>query len=59
MPDDVPTVTYYQGQPIEQLTREELIEAVKVLGANLNAAFERERRTHDLYRGLMTNRVTR
>lgn len=59
MVDDIPMVSYYRGKNVEDMTREELIEAVKFLGRQLLAAHKRTTETHEFYTEILKLRARR
>lgn len=46
---DIPTVSFWMGRPLSELTKEELIEAVEYLGRELKVAHESHKRTLDMW----------
>lgn len=57
--DELPQVAYYRDRPIEDLSREELIEAVRHLGGQLFQQFRYARQTAQMHEALSEARRKR
>jgi hypothetical protein len=53
---DIPMVLCYQGRPITELSREELIEALEVAAAELEQERDGHSRTREMYKLILSRR---
>lgn len=56
---DWPEVTFYRGQRVEDMARDDLVDAVKVLARMVQDGHERAMSLHEMYKTINASRAAR
>lgn len=57
--DDIPMLFFYRGQNVDDMTCEQLLDAVKFLGKQVDNGFKRQAAIHAMYHSIHEARKAR